>query len=121
MPFNDHPQYFRDILTCVGNIRNFRIGMTVEQVRADRKTEAAVERELQIIAEAAARLGKAAPTLCPEADWEGIRGLGNYLRHAYDRLDAQILEKILDEELAVLEPQVTAALQRITNASTNAS
>lgn len=36
----------------------FRAGMTIEQIRLDRKTEAAIERELQIITEAAAHLGE---------------------------------------------------------------
>ena len=68
MPFNDYPQYLRDILNSAGNIRDFRAGMNVDQIRLDRKTEAAVERELQIIAEAAARMADQGPALCPGVD-----------------------------------------------------
>ena len=114
MPFKDHPQYLRDIHNCIANIRSFREGMTLDQVRSDRKTEAAIERELQIVTEAAARLGDMAPTLCPGADWQAIRGFGNVLRHAYDRLDQEVLQVILDEELPELESQVRATLARLT-------
>lgn len=117
MPFSDYPQYLRDILNCIANIREFRAGLTLEQIRSDRKTEAAIERELQIITEAAARLGKQAPVLCPNADWSAIRGFGNVLRHAYDHLDPEVLEAILEEDLPALEHEVRPALARLNEPS----
>lgn len=113
MPFSDYPQYLRDILERIQNIRVFRAGMTMDQIRSDRKTEAAIERELQIITEAAARLGDQAAVLCPEGNWRDIRG--NVLRHAYDLLDPLVLQTILEEDLPALEPQVAAALNRLTS------
>ena len=113
MRFDDYPQYLRDILNCIVNIRKFRPGMTIEQVHLDRKTEAAVERELQIITEAAIRLDDQADRLCPGPDWRAIRGFGNHLRHAYDRLNPDVLRTILDVDLPQLEPQVDAAVARL--------
>ncbi len=57
MPFDDYPQYFLDILTCIANIRDFWAGLMITQIRLDRKTEAAIERELQIITEAGCSFG----------------------------------------------------------------
>ena len=114
MPFDNYPQYLRDILERIENIRDFRGGMTIQEIQSDRKTEAAIERELQIITEAAARLGNQAQVLCPEANWRDVRGFGNVLRHAYDRLDPMVLGTILNEDLPVLGPQVQAALARMT-------
>ena len=113
MPFDNYPQYLRDILQCIKNIESFITGMTVDEIRSDRKTEAAVERELGIVAEAGARLGRQAEILCPGPDWQAIRGLGNVLRHAYDRLDREVLQDILDVDLPALRPQVERALARL--------
>jgi hypothetical protein len=46
---------------------------------------AAVERHLQKISEAAVRLSDHAEILCPGVPWRNIRGIGNFLRHEYDR------------------------------------
>ena len=72
-----------------------------------------MERQFQLITEAAARLGDQADALCPGANWRDIRAFGNVLRHAYDRLDPVVLKTVLDDELPVLEKLVSAALVRI--------
>ena len=61
--------------------------MDSETFRADTKTIAAVERKLQVISEAAVRLGDQAEMLCPGLPWRNIRGIGNWLRHQYDHVD----------------------------------
>ena len=63
--------------------------MNFEDFQQDPKTVAAVERKLQIISEAAIRLGEEAERLCPGPQWRNIRGLGNWLRHQYDRIDLE--------------------------------
>ena len=57
----------------------------------DRKTRDAVERCLERICEAAHRSGPRASEFAPDQPWNDIRGMGNRLRHAYDRLDLDIL------------------------------
>lgn len=81
MPFRDPVKNLHDIEHAIELVRQFVGAMSQEQFRADPKTEAAVERELQIISEAASRLGDQAPKLCPGVDWPGIRGFGSFLRH----------------------------------------
>ena len=61
--------------------------MDFDAYTMDMKTKSAVERQLQIITEAAKRLGDDAETLCPGPDWKGFRGMGDILRHAYHRID----------------------------------
>lgn len=67
----------------------FTRNMSFEEFRNDPKTIAAVERKLLVISEAAMRLGDKAPELVPEMPWRNIRGIGNWLRHQYDRVDVQ--------------------------------
>lgn len=110
MPFNDPVKCLRDIDVAIDLVREFVSDITQEQFRADRKTEAAVERELQIISEAAYRLGDQAAILCPGVDWRGIRGFGNFLRHEYDNLEAPLVWQVIKEELPLVKIAVQTAL-----------
>ena len=47
----------------------------------------AVERCLERVSEAAKKLGESAEALCPGIPWPNIRGLGNVLRHEYERVE----------------------------------
>ncbi|MDE3165486.1 MAG: DUF86 domain-containing protein, partial [Acidobacteriota bacterium] len=74
-------------------IEAFTSGMDFEGFRQDPKTVAAVERKLLIISEAAIRLGIDAETRCPGLFWRDIRGMGNWLRHQYDRIELATIWK----------------------------
>jgi uncharacterized protein with HEPN domain len=73
---------------------------------------AAVERKLQTISEAAIRLGNDAERLCPGLPWNNIRGIGNWLRHQYDRVDVQTLWNTITDHLPPLKAGVSRALDR---------
>lgn len=113
MPFRDPAKCLRDIVIAIELIDDFVGAMSREEFRADKKTEAAVERELQIVSEAAYRLGKEADVLCPGVDWSGIRGFGNFLRHEYDNLDRPLVWQIITEELPSLKTSVETALGKL--------
>jgi uncharacterized protein with HEPN domain len=57
LPFSNPVSAFRAILDAATMIQEFTHGMDFEAFRQDPKTIAAVERKLQIISEAAIRLG----------------------------------------------------------------
>ena len=54
------------------HIESFLAGMSLDAYKADIRTKSAVERQLQIITEAAKRLGDDAETICPVPDWKGF-------------------------------------------------
>lgn len=91
MPFKGPALPLGDIQKAITDIRAFTQGMDFEAFREDAKTVAAVERKLQLISEAAIRLGDEADRLCPGMAWRNIRGLGNWLRHQYDRIDLETI------------------------------
>jgi uncharacterized protein with HEPN domain len=91
VPFRNARTHLEDILQSTEHIDEFLLGIDFEGYKEDRKTRSAVERELQIITEAAIRLGDEAEALCPGPDWKGFRGMGNILRHVYHRVDDQIV------------------------------
>jgi uncharacterized protein with HEPN domain len=82
LPFRDNTSHLRDILEAIDLIELFLYDMTFESYRTDLKTKSAVERQMQIMTEAAIRLGGDAERTAPGPDWEGFRGMGNLLRHA---------------------------------------
>ena len=110
MPFRDAEQHLRDILESINSIETFLGDMDFDVYRGDLKTKSAVERQMQIITEAAVRLGKDGDRLCPGVDWKGFRGMGNVLRHGYHQIDDKI---VWDTVKAELPPVKTAVLRAL--------
>lgn len=73
---------------------------------------AAVERKLQVISEAAIRLGTEAEQHIPDQPWRGIRGMGNQLRHAYERVDLDILWNSVTDDLPPLKSAISEFIER---------
>lgn len=111
MPFRDNPTHFRDILEAIDHIDEFLEGLDFEGYQEDLKTKSAVERQIQIITEAAYRLDNDGEKMAPGVDWEGFRGMGNLLRHAYHRIDDQIIWDTIKDELPVMREVVMKALK----------
>jgi uncharacterized protein with HEPN domain len=92
-------------------IEDFTAGMSFEQFREDPKTVAAVERKFLVIGEAAVRLGREeAPLIVADVPWRQIRDLGNLLRHAYDKIDLEIIWQTITDDLPPLKAAVLKAL-----------
>jgi uncharacterized protein with HEPN domain len=98
------------MLKAIGLIEEFTAGMDLQAYASDIKTQAAVERELQIITEAAYRLLPQDEHLCPGPDWRKIRGMGNILRHAYDRIEEETIWNTVQDDLPPLKQAVEAAI-----------
>ena len=111
MPFEESRLPLTDILESIGAIERFVEGMSLDKFMADELTQAAVERKLLIISEAAIRLGDRAATLCPSVPWRDIRGIGNWLRHQYDRIDQEIIWNTIHDDLPPLKVAVEKALR----------
>jgi uncharacterized protein with HEPN domain len=112
LPFREPSLPLRDIVASIDAIESFTEGMDFEAFRADAKTIAAVERKLQVISEAAVRLGEDAERLCPGPPWQNIRGIGNWLRHQYDRLELDIVWTTVKDDLPSLKTFGRLALER---------
>ena len=91
MPFEESRLPLTDILESIRSIERFVEGMDLDGFIADERTQAAVERKLLIVSEAAVRLKDVAESLCPGVPWRDIRGMGNWLRHQYDRVDLETI------------------------------
>ena len=81
-------------------------GLTFEQYRGSYLHRRAVERAAQIISEAAKALPQNLLEEHGEAPWASIIGIGNVLRHEYQRLDDRRMWEIATVHLPALEPVV---------------
>jgi uncharacterized protein with HEPN domain len=105
--------HFEDILNSTALIREFVADLGFEQYQRDIKTKSAIERQFQILTEAASRLGDEAEILCPGPDWKALRGFGNVLRHAYEQIEDHILWDAIHVKIPSLDAAVTRALAKL--------
>ncbi len=77
----------------------------------------AVERCLERICEAAHRLDDQAEQLMPGQPWRDIRGMGNRLRHAYDRINVDIIWTTAQTRVPALAAAARLALGRLSSNS----
>ncbi len=109
MPSEEARVHLIDIQESIGNIEFFLKEVDFEAYRADLKTKSAVERQMQIISEAAGRLKDEGERLCPEIDWRGLRGMGNVLRHGYHKVEDRIVWDTVKLDL----PPLKACVDRV--------
>ena len=93
------------ILTAIDRIRAYRA--SAPDVPSDLVADA-VLRRLAIIGEASAQLDKADRARAPEVPWGDIIGLRNRVVHDYDQLDWEIIDDVIDNDLALLARSLRA-------------
>lgn len=99
----DTSSYIADILQAIAYIEADIEGFSFEKLRADRKTRQITERNLEIISEASRHLPPACKAREADIPWRKIAAIGNVLRHAYHKVEIEILWKICKEDLGPLQ------------------
>jgi uncharacterized protein with HEPN domain len=102
-----------DIVDNIEPIERHVVDLDRDRLATDGLRRDAVERCLERICEAAFRLGDRAEALMPGQSWGAIRGLGNRLRHAYDRIDFTVIWGVITERLPALKAAATTALAKL--------
>lgn len=80
-----------DIKDSKGKILDYTAGMTFESYEADSKTKDAVERNFEIIGEAAYRIREDFKKLHPKVEWRIIKDFRNFIIHEYFGINNQIV------------------------------
>jgi uncharacterized protein with HEPN domain len=111
--FSDPLALLTDIVENIERIQGYVRGLDCAAFERDGRTYDAVERCLERICEAAVRLGDEAAALMPDQPWHEIRGTGNWLRHAYHRVDSALVWETLERDLPGLLRDARAALERL--------
>lgn len=83
--------YISDIVAAGDAITRYVSGVSFDAFAANDEKRAAVERQLFILGEAAARLPEDWKQRLPEVPWRQIVGLRNVLAHGYWTIDADEL------------------------------
>lgn len=78
-----------DIVEAIARIGDVFGEMTIEAFEADWQKQWLVERGVEIISEASRHLTQEIKLRHPEIPWSKIAGIGNVLRHDYERISAQ--------------------------------
>jgi uncharacterized protein with HEPN domain len=88
----------RDIRNAISTIRDH-----IATGSFDRKTSDAVLYNLVVIGEAAAQISDETRALAPEIPWTRIVGLRNLIAHEYFRIDLDVIQAIVSEQLDTLD------------------
>jgi len=102
-----------DILENIGLIEEYTRDYSQQSFVQDRKTQDAVERCLLRISEAARKLEGSVDAIMPDQPWSAIRAVGNILRHEYDRVDPEIIWRIVSNDLSSLKRAVEATITKL--------
>ncbi len=110
MPSDRQRLRLSDIVENARAIARYTAGLDADALSNDPKTRDAVERCLERVCEAAHRLGEHADALMPDQPWGDIRGMGNRLRHAYDRISLDVIWNAVRHDLPSLVEDARQAL-----------
>jgi uncharacterized protein with HEPN domain len=110
LSFKPAPERLFGDVEAMEMIESFTAGMDFDVFRSNPMAVAAVERKIQIISEAAIRLGDEAERRCPDQPWRDIWAIGNQLCHTYERIDLKTIWNAVKDDLAPLKAAVIRAL-----------
>jgi uncharacterized protein with HEPN domain len=99
-----------DMAQAIQNIQAFTSSFTFDEYLNDIRTISAVERQFEVLGEAARRISMEFQQAHPDVDWQRIIGLRNIIAHRYDEVRQEILWTIINSELTPLLTQLEALL-----------
>lgn len=105
----DNRLYLIHIREYIARVEEYTAGGR-EAFFADTRTQDAVLRNLQTLAESTQRLSADLRSAHPEVDWRGISGLRNILVHHYLGINLVRVWEIVERDLPVLKEQIEILL-----------
>jgi uncharacterized protein with HEPN domain len=92
-----------DIIDAIEHIRSETAGVTLDAFEADWRKRWLVERGVEIVSEASRHLTDELKVRHPEIPWRKVAGIGNVLRHEYERIAPDVLWSVARDDLPPLE------------------
>jgi uncharacterized protein with HEPN domain len=109
----DTADYLADIIDNAERVASYVVGMDQNSFERNGLVWDAAKRCVERICEAVFRLGPRAEVLMPGQPWGDIRGMGNRLRHAYDRISPETIWFTADSRVPELEIAARRALANL--------
>ena len=82
-----------------------------EQLSSDPVIQAAAQRWIEILGEAASNVSDELKRVHPEVGWRDIVGARVILAHAYFQIDPTIVKEIITRDIPVLRSQLSAIVE----------
>ena len=92
-----------DMVEAIERIRLLMTGVSLGAFERDWEKCWLVERGMEIVSEASRHLPDELKARHAEIPWKNLAGIGNILRHAYDKIAPDILWKLVQADLPILE------------------
>lgn len=102
-----------DMIEAIERVRSVVANTELNAFEQDWEKRWLVERGVEIVSEASRHLPDEMKARRPEIPWRKVAGIGNVLRHAYERVAADVLWKLAAEDLAPLEAVCREELARM--------
>jgi len=96
------PAYLWDMLDAARSIQEFTHGAAFEDYAGNKMMRSAVERQLEILGEAARRVSQAFRDEHAEIPWRQVVGLRNVLAHEYGDIRDERVWQIVSDDLPTL-------------------
>jgi uncharacterized protein with HEPN domain len=100
-----------DTRDAIRGIADLTAGVSYEAFVQNWGMQRAVERGLEIISEASRHVPDDYKALASDIPWRQIAGIGNLLRHEYQRTDSLLIWNIVSEHLPSLAEAVNRLIQ----------
>lgn len=105
-------KYLYDMQQATARIRRFTQGKSLDDYLADELLQSGVERQFEIIGEAANQLSKVAPELTAKLhELPRMVAFRNMLIHGYAVIDPRIVWGVVEGQLPKLEGQLSQLLE----------
>ena len=95
--------WLHDIIDAIARIRAETGATTLDAFEADWRKRWLVERGIEIVSEASRRLPADLKARHPEIPWRKVAGVGNVLRHEYERTAPDVLWTVTQQDLPTLD------------------
>lgn len=101
----------QDIEAAILKILRYTHGYTFSQYEKDDKTRDAVERNFEIIGEAASRISQPVKDLSHDIEWRIIKDFRNFIIHYYFGINHQIIWNTIESRLPELLCKIRTLLK----------
>ncbi len=105
-PTNREAGYLWDMLQAARRLQEFTVGLSYEDYLNSILLQSAVERQLEILGEAARRMSEAFRQEHPEIPWSGIIAQRNVIAHQYEEIQQERLWAVVTSDIPMLISQL---------------
>jgi uncharacterized protein with HEPN domain len=105
-PEERDPAHLWDMLQAARAVLRFTKGATAEAYREQEMLRAAVEREIEIVGEAARRVSATFRAAHPEIPWRNLIAQRNVMIHEYGEIDHSRIWRLVVEHIPALVEQL---------------